>query len=135
MSKCGECKLGCFGRDEYYCEENLGEEQCVARLQEALYDLADGREIGINSAIMLVVKESLREDLPKEITQYLFFDLRHKMWSLGDEQPSKWIETSEGTICSNCRQYPYDDGEYHLANWHSEFCPHCGKRMLGEDDE
>lgn len=41
----------------------------------------------------------------------------------------EWIETSEGTMCSNCYKFPYDDGEYHIANWYSDFCPHCGTRM------
>ena len=46
-----------------------------------------------------------------------------------DELQAEWIETPEGTVCSNCRKHPYDDGEYHIAYWHSEFCPHCGKKM------
>lgn len=47
----------------------------------------------------------------------------------------EWIETSEGTMCDNCHKFPYDDGEYHIANWYSDFCPHCGARMKGADDE
>ena len=47
----------------------------------------------------------------------------------------EWIETSEGTMCSNCHEFPYDDGEYHIANWYSDFCPHCGARMKGANDE
>lgn len=46
----------------------------------------------------------------------------------------EWIETSEGTKCSNCHKLPYDDGEY-IADWHSDFCPNCGARMKGVDDE
>lgn len=41
----------------------------------------------------------------------------------------EWIETSEGTMCSSCHKFPYDDGEYHIANWYSDFCPHCGALM------
>ena len=47
----------------------------------------------------------------------------------------EWIETFEGTMCSNCHKFPYDDGEYHIANWHSDYCPHCGARMKGAGDE
>lgn len=37
MSRCGDCKLGCYGQGAFYCEENLGYEQCIDRLQDALY--------------------------------------------------------------------------------------------------
>ena len=37
MSRCGECKLGCNEEGALYCEENLGYEQCIDRLQDALY--------------------------------------------------------------------------------------------------
>ena len=46
----------------------------------------------------------------------------------------EWIETSEGTMCGNCHKFPYDDGEYHIANWHSDFCPNCGADMRGDDN-
>ena len=46
-----------------------------------------------------------------------------------DQPHGKWIETTSGTICNNCGKYPYDDGEYHIANWHSNFCPSCGADM------
>ena len=48
-----------------------------------------------------------------------------------DRPQGEWIETSDGTMCSNCHKFPYDDGEYHIANWSSDFCPHCGVRMKG----
>jgi len=53
-----------------------------------------------------------------------------------DDAPSiepkqgEWIETSEGTVCGNCHKFPFDDGEYHIVNWHSDFCPNCGARMI-----
>lgn len=52
-----------------------------------------------------------------------------------DRPQGEWIETVDGTMCGNCEAYPYDDGEYHIANWHSDFCPNCGARMKGADDE
>ena len=52
-----------------------------------------------------------------------------------DRPQGEWIETSDGTMCGNCHKFPYDDGEYHIANWYSDFCPNCGARMKGADDE
>ena len=54
-----------------------------------------------------------------------------------DIEPKRgeWIETSEGTMCSNCHKFPYDDGEYHIANWYSDFCPNCGADMRKGADE
>ena len=48
-----------------------------------------------------------------------------------DRPQGEWIETPDGTMCGNCHKFPYDDGEYHIANWSSDFCPHCGVRMKG----
>lgn len=44
MSRCGECKLGCNEEGALYCEENLGYEQCIDRLQDALYELSADRQ-------------------------------------------------------------------------------------------
>lgn len=53
-----------------------------------------------------------------------------------EQQPKTghWIETSEETVCSECGKYPYDDGEYHIANWSSDYCPNCGADMRGRED-
>ncbi len=51
-----------------------------------------------------------------------------------DRPHGEWVETSEGTMCGNCHKFPYDDGEYHIANWHSDFCPHCGADMRGDTE-
>lgn len=40
MSRCGECKLGCNEQGMLYCEENLGYEQCIDRLQDAIYEMS-----------------------------------------------------------------------------------------------
>ena len=50
-----------------------------------------------------------------------------------DRPQGEWIETSEGTMCGNCHKFPYDDGEYHIANWHSDYCPNCGAKMKGAE--
>ena len=47
-----------------------------------------------------------------------------------------WIKDDTGAeYCSNCHEYPYDDGEYHITNWHSNYCPHCGARMDEVEDD
>ena len=57
----------------------------------------------------------------------------YKRFQTRDEPKSgEWIETSDGTMCSNCHKFPYDDGEYHIVNWHSDFCPNCGSDMRKE---
>ena len=51
-----------------------------------------------------------------------------------DRPQGEWIETPDGTMCGSCHKFPYDDGEYHIANWSSDFCPHCGARMKGANN-
>ena len=41
----------------------------------------------------------------------------------------RWIETEEGTICSECNKHPFEDGEYAIANYKSNYCPNCGADM------
>jgi hypothetical protein len=43
----------------------------------------------------------------------------------------RWIETEEGTICSECNEHPFEDGEYAIANYKANYCPNCGARMDG----
>ena len=49
-----------------------------------------GRPQGVYDAIALVNRETEREDLPDEIREYLFCDLRKKLWGL-DSRPQEWI--------------------------------------------
>ncbi len=45
----------------------------------------------------------------------------------------RWIHDETGAnYCSECNEYPYDDGEFHLV-WHTNYCPHCGAKMDGEE--
>lgn len=45
----------------------------------------------------------------------------------------KWVNYGEGECCDQCGRYPYDDGEFHILGWRSNFCPHCGADMRGEE--
>lgn len=47
----------------------------------------------------------------------------------------RWIETQEGTFCSECDKNPLEVGEYHVANYHAAYCPHCGAKMDGGEDD
>lgn len=75
-------------------------------------------------------------DLYNKIVAKIFQDVEFIIKSIPSAdviklKRSEWVETSEGTMCSNCHKFPYDDGEYHIANWYSNFCPHCGAEMRG----
>lgn len=60
--------------------------------------------------------------------------IRNTVEELKQERPKgKWIDTVEGTYCSYCNGYPYDDGEYHIEGWSSNFCPNCGADMREEE--
>ena len=53
-----------------------------------------------------------------------------------DRPKGKWIGVTNGRgghECSNCHEYApsYMSGDEHL----SDFCPHCGAKMKGADDE
>lgn len=43
----------------------------------------------------------------------------------------RWIETPEGTMCSECDTNPVEVGDYHVANYRADYCPNCGARMDG----
>ena len=45
-----------------------------------------------------------------------------------------WLLDSSGAeFCSECGEYPFDDGEYHISGWSSKYCPNCGAKMKGEE--
>lgn len=48
------------------------------------------RPKGVYDSITLVNRETEREDLSDEIREYLFCDLRKKLWGL-DSRPQEWI--------------------------------------------
>lgn len=44
-------------------------------------------------------------------------------------EKGEWVETEEGTICSECHEHPFEDGYYAIANYNGDFCPNCGAKM------
>ena len=63
-------------------------------------------------------------------------DLITRIWSIPTVDAvevvhGRWIETEEGTICSECNEHPFEDGEYAIANYKANYCPNCGARMDG----
>lgn len=131
MSRCGECKLGCNEEGTLYCEENLGYEQCIDRLQDALY--AVGR---LQKAIAQITfdEEKLREIVKEAVERF------KEEYEITDRPQGEWIDAeipleSGGSmpiqVCNLCKTfYPlaYTGGGH-------RFCPNCGARMKGADDE
>lgn len=60
MSRCGECRLGSNETGCLYCEENLGYEQCIDRLQNALFDFSAG-DLTSKNYILLELSDLLDE--------------------------------------------------------------------------
>lgn len=44
----------------------------------------------------------------------------------------RWIETSEGTFCSECNKNPIPVEHYNVCNFTGAYCPNCGAKMDGE---
>ena len=101
-----------------------------------------GRPQGIYDAIALVNKETEREDLSDEIREYLFCDLRKKLWGLDSRPQAEWRDldgnfvpldedgcTTASAWCSNCGEWLTGSDEYWTSG---RFCPNCGCRMRKE---
>lgn len=43
----------------------------------------------------------------------------------------RWIETSEGTFCSECNKNPIPVEHYNVCNFTGAYCPNCGAKMDG----
>lgn len=41
----------------------------------------------------------------------------------------RWIETEEGTYCSECNKSPVQVGNFQIANFIAPYCPNCGVKM------
>ena len=47
-----------------------------------------------------------------------------------ERKTGKWMVDKYGAeYCSECGKHPYNDGEYYVSGWWTEFCPNCGARM------
>ena len=84
-------------------------------------------------------KEQILEyfkDINVAYNDYTMHDtLEHMLEDLEEVRHGHWIKDDTGAeYCSNCHEYPYDDGEYHIVNWHSDYCPHCGADMMRLED-
>ena len=51
----------------------------------------------------------------------------------------EWIRTFDGNewywYCSNCKEQWYEDDLYMSGNEFPHFCPNCGAKMKGADDD
>lgn len=53
----------------------------------------------------------------------------HQCEHYSEERRGRWIETDEGTICSECYEHPFEDGYLAIANYNGDWCPNCGAKM------
>lgn len=127
MSRCGECKLGCNEPGKLFCEENLGYEQCIDRLQDVIYELSS--------------------DKPENDDWEKYSE---KLWKAAyergkaDRPQGEWIvhkingipHTAECSCCHN--HYDYEDlRRIGGVKWIIDlsYCPICGAQMKRADDE
>ena len=45
-----------------------------------------------------------------------------------------WIEC-EGTVCSVCNKHFFTDGPWAVANCRANYCPNCGAKMDGGNED
>lgn len=66
-------------------------------------------------------------------------EFEERIKALYDVEPVKhghWLLDSSGAeFCSECGEYPFDDGEYHISGWLSKYCPNCGAKMDEKEQE
>lgn len=131
------CMMTIFGECSY-AETGCGDCAVVEKVRKALS--ADRPQ---GSAIALVNKEAMREDLSEEIRHYLFFDLRHKLWDLevNGRPQGEWIFCEDeygidGFRCSHCGKHIPWDYQHKFINFIHDYhtCPFCDARMKGVDD-
>ena len=122
MSRCGECKLGCNEEGALYCEENLGYEQCIDRLQDALY-AADRPQKVI--AQITFDEEKLREIVKDAVERF------KEEYEITDRPQGEWKPKNHHTdYCSECG---FEETQWRTTEY--RFCPLCGAHMKGADDE
>lgn len=46
-----------------------------------------------------------------------------------EKKTGRWLEIEEGTICSECHEHPFADGECAIADYNGNYCPNCGADM------
>ena len=66
---------------------------------------------------------------PDEIWKFTAMTKRFPTVDAVEVVHGRWIETEEGTICSECNKHPFEDGEYAISNYKANYCPNCGARM------
>lgn len=82
-------------------------------------------------AIEVLVAEANAEGAYGYVDVKTIVDCLTNMPSAESERKiGKWMVDKYGAeYCSECGKHPYNDGEYYVSGWWTEFCPHCGTRM------
>lgn len=79
-----------------------------------------------------------KKDFSKETSEYLFNELRHKIWAIPsyNNEYGIWLDARTNFKCSHCGfeldgEFPWF--EMDLPDYMPTYCPKCGVRMFCED--
>jgi len=144
MSRCGECRLGSNETGCLYCEENLGYEQCIDRLQNALFDFSAG-DLTSKNYILLELSDLLDEY--SEVDENGLHDPKWcgikeaygvvKNAPTADRPQMEWIHLKgDEWLCPNCGHVVWTEGSWeHPLERGKFYCENCGTRLKGAAHE
>lgn len=53
-----------------------------------------------------------------------------------ERKTGKWETDEIGcAICSACGNFAFETTTHHISGWYPRFCPNCGAKMIGGDDD
>ena len=98
-----------------------------------------GRDIPCHTCKFADMKKDSYSCLDYTIAEGLYNTGYHKQsegeWVQGNDLPKdiKFIPLSSGLYCSNCLSEAYWDSDYGQQKF--DYCPNCGAKMKGADNE
>ena len=115
------------------CKE-YGSYKCTKCDEEMYYKTEPSDLISRTELIKTIkpyVDNTCRFLKPKELIQYL-----NELPSVSTERVGEWVDEGYATVCSNCGteaiRCDFRDATY---EYFANYCPNCGARMRGKDNE